>query len=168
MWIGLEIQTLSAFDSAYLELVDALTNAIRPVEYKELKCYVLTNSWQQVVIIPMIKGATLSHLSWRILSSFFVGNEAVLSEEKAWLNIPKPLPEEAVNYFKFEQIEGNNFDKFNALSKELSELYAAVMHFSNFAAISSNLNGTGEKVLQEYLSGFYVKLAGNYSAYLMD
>ncbi len=43
----------------------------------------------------------------------------------------------------------------------MSELFVSVMHISNFAEIVSNLNKVGEKVLEDYLAEFYIKLAGN-------
>ena len=161
LWVSIEIQSILLLDSAYIELVDVLTDAIRPVEYKELKYYALTNRWQKIIIIPIMEAATLSHLSWEILSVSFAGNDPILSEDKAWLKLPRPLSEKAINHFQFKKIKIDNFEKTDALSKELSELFVSVMHISNFAKILSNLNEVGKKVLEEYLAGFYVKLAEN-------
>ena len=105
LWISLELKDLTSLDRAYTELVDVLISAIRPIEYKDLKYFVLTNHWHQVVIIPIIQGSTLNNLAWRILTSSFAGDEPVLSEHKPWLSIPQALPENAVNHFQFEQIK---------------------------------------------------------------
>lgn len=165
LWLGLNIQSLSSIDTAYLELVNILTDAIRPVEYSELKYYTLTNRWSKLVIIPMMNGATLNHISWEILSASFAGNQPILSEEKPWLTfLPRPLSEKAINHFQFEKIKNKNAEDTEDLSKELSELFALVMHFSNFIEIVPNLNEVGEKVLAEYLVEFYEKLSKNISA----
>ncbi len=165
LWIGLELKDLSLLDKAYAEIVDVLIGAIRPVEYKDLKYLVLTNTWQHIVIIPMLQGLTLNHIAWKILTSSFAGNEPVLSEDKAWLCIPQPLPENAVNYFQFEHIKADNFfETIQLLSKELAELYTATSHLSNFIEISRKLNSIGQEVLEDYLSKLYKKLAGNISA----
>jgi len=163
LWISLEVKDLSSLDRAYAEFVDVLTSAIRPIEYKDLKYFVLTNHWRQVVIIPMVQGFTLNHLAWRILTASFAGDEPVLSEDKSWLNIPQALPENIVSHFKFEQIKVDNFEKIQSLSKELAELYSGTSHLSNFIEISQKLNGTGLEILQDYLSTFYKKLAENIS-----
>jgi len=161
LWVGLDLQDLSSLEVAYFELAQVLTNAIRPIEYKDLKYFVLTNNWKNIVIIPMMQGKTLSDISWRIFTGSFAGQEPVLDENKAWLYMPQPLPETAVSYFQFEQIKTNNFEKMQSLSKELAELCAVTIHFSNFIEILPNLNETGGKILENYLSEFYKKMAGN-------
>lgn len=163
LWISLELKDLSSFDSAYAEVVNVLTNAIRPVEYKDLKYFVLTNQWQLVVIVPMIQGLTLNHLAWRILTSSFAGDVPILSEDKSWSSIPLRLPEDSVSYFQFEQIKGDNFENTQLLSEELTKLYAMTTHLSNFIEISQELNSTGLEILQNYLSTFHEKLLKNIS-----
>ncbi|WP_027156743.1 P-loop NTPase family protein [Methylobacter luteus] len=163
LWISLELKDLTSLERAYAEIVDVLISAIRPVAYKDLKYFVLTNHWQHVVIIPMIQGSTLNNLAWRILTSSFAGDEPILSDNKSWLNIPQALPEIAVNHFQFKQIKVDNFEKTQLLSKELAELYAATSHLSNYIEISKKLNNVGSDILQDYLSKFHKKLAENIS-----
>lgn len=163
LWISLELKDLTSLENAYTEVIDVLISAIRPVAYKDLKYFVMTNHWQHVVIIPMLQGLTLNHIAWRILTSSFAGDEPVLSDDKAWLNIPLALPENAVNHFQFEQIKDDNFEKTQLLSKELAELYAATSHLSNFIEISKKLNSVGLDILQDYLSKFHKRLAENIS-----
>ena len=163
LWIGLELKDLTSLERAYTEVVNVLIGAIRPVEYKDLKYFVLTNNWQHVVIIPMLQGLTLNHIAWRILTSSFAGDEPVLSDDKAWLNIPLALPENAVNHFQFEQIKDDNFEKTQLLNKELAELYAATSHLSNFIETPTKLNSVGLEILQDYLSKFHKRLAENIS-----
>jgi hypothetical protein len=164
LWISLEFKDLTSLERAYAEVVDLLISAIRPVAYKDLKYFVLTNNWQHIVIIPMIQGLTLNYLAWRILTSSFAGDEPILSDNKSWLNIPQALPETAVNHFQFEQIKVDSFEKTQLLSKELAELYAATSHLSNFIEISEKLNNVGLDILQDYLSKFHKRLAENISA----
>lgn len=163
LWISLKLKDLTSLENAYTEVIDVLISAIRPVAYKDLKYFVMTNHWQHVVIIPMLQGLTLNHIAWRILTSSFAGDELVLSDDKAWLNIPLALPENAVNHFQFEQIKDDNFEKTQLLSKELAELYAATSHLSNFIEISKKLNSVGLDILQDYLSKFHKRLAENIS-----
>ena len=163
LWISLELKDLTSLERAYAEVVDVLISAIRPVAYKDLKYFVLTNHWQHVVIIPMLQGLTLNHIAWRILTSSFAGDEAVLSDDKAWLKIPQALPENAVNHFQFEQIKTDSFEQTHALIKELAELYSATSHLSNFIELSQKLNETGFELLQDYLIKFHKKLAENIS-----
>ncbi len=163
LWINLELKDLTSLERAYAEVVDVLINAIRPLAYKDLKYFVLTNYWQHVVIIPMLQGLTSNHIAWRILTSSFAGDEPILSDEKSWKNIPQALPENAVNHFQFEQIKVDNFEKTQSLGKELAELYAATSHLSNFIEISKKLNSVGLDILQDYLSKFYNRLAENIS-----
>ncbi|MFK5892010.1 MAG: hypothetical protein QM504_02185 [Pseudomonadota bacterium] len=163
LWLSLELQNISALETALAELVNSLAKSIRPIEYKDLIYFILTNHWHQIVIIPMLQGKTLSHMSWRILTSDFVGNEPVLSDDGLIKNIPQPLSDIAISNFKFEQCEIYNSDKINNLANELGEMLGVVIHFSNFIEVLPNLNKTGEKILTEYLEESYEKLTENIS-----
>lgn len=163
LWISLELQDITLLERAYAEVVDVLINTIRPLAYKDLKYFVLTNHWQHIVIIPMLNGWTLNHIAWRILTSSFAGNEPILSDDKAWLNIPQILPKNAINHFQLEQIKNDCFEQTQKLINELQELLSATSHLSNFIEVSKQLNRTGLELLQEHLSKFHRKIADNIS-----
>ncbi len=164
LWIGLQLENLFALDTAYSEIVEILTDAIRPVEYKDLKYFVMSNHWQKIIIVPMIENKTLNNIAWQLLTSLFVGNEPVLNADKPWFLIPQQLSEDAINYFQFEQAQTEHFEKLQLLKEKLAKIYEITVHFSNFIEVVPRLNLTGEKVLSEYLSTFQESLAENISA----
>ena len=160
LWIRMDLESISSLDGAYSEMLEVLTKAIRPIEYKDLKYFVLTNNWHRIIIVPLIKGVTLNNLAYRILTSSFIGNDPIISDDNIWEKIPLPLPKYIVDHLNLKsQTKTEIDDLFNAINK----IYEIVLHVMKFVDVTPNLNELGREILGEYLILFNGKLTYNVS-----
>ncbi|WP_404409867.1 hypothetical protein LG272_04880 [Pseudidiomarina marina] len=150
LWIEVSTSETAAIDNAFINTVEALTKAIRPVDYKNLKYFVLTTLWDDFVIVPTKNGQTISNISWVISANSFVGDEPVLSEEKAFLYLPNPISSNSLTHFKFKENGSTSYKVLKELEEEISDTFAIVNHMYCFKTLPQNANEVGIKVLENY------------------
>ncbi len=158
LWITVSASKLASLDVFFEEMVEALTDAIRPLEYRDLKYFVMTNEWEQFVIIPKVNGLTLSHLSWVIQTASFAGEQPILDEEKQWLYLPRPIEASAIKYFGLETKHASHYSGLSELEEGLAGIYGIVNHMHCFADLVPNINETGKDILTNYLTGLLPNL----------
>lgn len=152
LWITVELQDFAAFEYCFVQMVNALTHAIRPMAYKDLKFFIMEGKWKNVVIVPMINGLTLTNISWVLLMASFVGEGAVLDESKSWLYIPRPIERPAIEYFNFKETATDITANLINLLTELKEIYITINHAYCFFELLNNAGDTGLTVLQAHLT----------------
>ncbi|MCU8094287.1 hypothetical protein L5M18_22570 [Shewanella sp. SM20] len=158
LWIGVEVTDISSFDIILISIVNALCKAIRPIEFKDLKYYSMSNQWDNFVVVPMRNGTTFSNLAWVLLANSFVGDAPVLDEDKSYLHIPRTLNKEAIDHFNFKTNNIIYFTELSSIEKSISEIFATVNHIHCFNELTSNLDDIGIEILQAYLSPLIEKM----------
>jgi len=139
-------------------VVDALCKAIRPIEFKDLKYYSMSNQWDNFVVVPMRNGSTFSNLAWFLLANSFVGDTPVLDEDKFYLHIPRPLNKEAIEHFNFKKNNIAYFTELSSIEENISNIFNVVNHIHCFNELISNIEDVGVEVLQTYLSPLMEKV----------
>ncbi|KPA19071.1 hypothetical protein MHK_000719 [Candidatus Magnetomorum sp. HK-1] len=158
LWISIEGSDLFAIDDFLAKTVTSLTHAIRPLEVESLKYFILTGEWENIVIVPTVKGSTLSNFCWVIFSGNFTGDKPVLDEEKIWQNIPRFLDKPQINNLGLCINQPLYSKQLSQLEIELGSLSEIISHMTNFSVMSEDLNETGKDVLTTYLSKLLLEL----------
>ncbi|KAA1152094.1 hypothetical protein [Pseudoalteromonas fuliginea] len=158
LWIGIEVNNLSSLGTILKAVIDALTEAIRPMQYKDLKYYSMSNQWDNFVIVPMRNGNTFSNLAWFLLANSFVGDTPVLDEDKFFLHIPRPLNKEAIEHFNFKTNNIAYFTELSSIEENISHIFNVVNYVHCFNELTPNLDDVGIKILQTYLSPLMIKV----------
>ncbi|MDN4503823.1 hypothetical protein QX776_15535 [Alteromonadaceae bacterium BrNp21-10] len=164
LWIEVSTPETTAIDNVFIDTVDALTRAIRPVSFTDLKYFVLTNLWDSFVIVPTNRRQTISNISWVLFTNSFVGDEPVLSEEKAFLHFPRPINLNALNHFKLRENGAASYKVVKELEKELSATLAIINHMHCFVTLPQNANDTGIEILENYCSNLIEPLTEHINA----
>lgn len=150
LWIEVSTPKTVTIENAFVNTVQALTKAIRPLNYTELKYFVLTTLWDDFVIVPTRNGQTVSNISWVLLANSFVGDEPVLNEEKTFLYLPKPINLNSLHHFKFEENGSTSYKVLKELEEEISATFAIVNHMYCFETLPQNANEAGIELLENY------------------
>lgn len=150
LWIEVSVCEIGALGNVLTDTVEALTNAIRPVSFKELKYFVLTNLWDNIVIIPTNEGRVISNMSWVILTGSFAGDEPVLDEKKAFLYLPRPISLKALNHFRLEEKRTTHSEVLKKLEEEIGATFAIINHMYCFETLPPNANEVGIEILNNY------------------
>lgn len=158
LWIGVEVTDISSLEIILKSVVDALCKAIRPIEFKDLKYYSMSNQWDNFVVVPMRNGSTFSNLAWFLLANSFVGDTPVLDEDKFYLHIPRPLNKEAIEHFNFKKNNIAYFTELSSIEENISNIFNVVNHIHCFNELISNIEDVGVDILQTYLSPLMEKV----------
>ena len=158
LWIGVEITDINSLETALKSVVDALCEAIRPIKFRDLKYYAMSNQWDNFVIVPLYNGTTFSNLAWVLLANSFVGETPVLDEDKFYLYIPRPINKEVIDHFNFKTNNIAYFTELSLIEKGISEIFTTVNHIHCFNELTPNLNDVGIEILQTYLSPLMEKI----------
>jgi len=158
LWIRVEGSDLFAIDDVLSKTVATLTHAIRPLEVKSLKYFILTGEWENIVIVPTVKGATLSNFCWLFISGTFAGDKPVLDEEKNWKTIPRLLDKSQIDNLGLRINQPLHSKQLSQLEIELGSMSGTISHITCFSFISEDLNETGKYVLTTYLSKLLLEL----------
>lgn len=167
LWIQVEIQDLEDMDHTFIKTIEALTKAVRPINFTDLKYFVLEDLWNHFIIIPTRNGHAISNSAWVILTASFVGMEPVIREEKPFLYIPRPIDSKDLVHLGIKKKETeqtkaledleNEIDQAKVLEDlehEIGNTFAIINHIHCFAPLVANVNKTGIELLESYLSFF--------------
>jgi hypothetical protein len=150
LWIEVKTLEVVALENLLVDTVEALTKAIRPISFIDLKYFVLTNLWDNFVIVPTREGQAVLNISWVLLVDSFVGSEPVLNEEKPFLYLPRPISLEALNHFKLKEKGPTSYKVLKELEEEISATLAIVNHMYCFETLPINANKAGIEILENY------------------
>lgn len=165
--IQVEIQGLEDMENAFINTVEALTKAVRPVNFTDLKYFVLSDLWDNFVIVPTNNGHAISNSAWVILAASFVGDNPVINEDKPYLYLPRPLAAKELIHLGIKKKETGQAKILEDLEREIGSIFAIINHMHCFEVLVPNVNKTGIEVLESYLSFLLepltqnIKMAGN-------
>ena len=150
LWVAVEIESISSLDNLLPCLVEVFCSALRPLEFKDLKYFVMSNLWENIIFVPVQDGVTFSNLSWVIIAGSFVGEGPVIDEEKPYLYIPRPLCQKTVEHLGLVSKNSLLFEELSALEIAITKLFSLVNHMHCFAELVANINEVGVNILQSY------------------
>lgn len=152
LWIKMEIHELTDIEPIYLATIEALTEAIRPVNFTDLKYFVMEDLWSNVIIVPTKEGFATSDFAWVLLTNNFVGSEPVLNEEKPYLYFPSPIPPKALIHFGISKKETTYIKVLKSIENEMGSIFTIINHLHCFETLLPNANKTGIEILEGYFS----------------
>ena len=152
LWIEVRIDDISALEHVLIDTVEALTQAIRPLKFKDLKYFVMADLWEYFVIVPINAETTISNVSWVLLANSFAGDEPVINEDKPFLYLPRPISQQALNHFNLKSTELINDTILTSLEAEIGKIFSVINHIHCFNVLVSDMNTAGEETLQHYLT----------------
>lgn len=167
LWIQVEIQSLEDMEYTFINTIEALTKAVRPINFTDLKYFVLEGMWNHFVIVPTRNGHAISNSAWVILTGNFVGMEPVITEEKPFLYISRPIDSKDLIHLGIKKKETDQTKALEDLEHEIGNIFAIINHIHCFAPLVPNVNKTGVEILESYLSFLpesltqHIKIAGN-------
>ncbi len=151
LWVKVEIDNLTEMEYAFIETIQALTKAVKPVNFSDLKYFVMTNLWDSFVIVPTIDGGAISSVAWVVLAGKFFGDHPVINEEKEMFYLSRSIPSESLVFFglknKVEPLEKILED----IESEVIGIFSIVNHMHCFEGVAKNANETGTEILGKYL-----------------
>lgn len=126
-------------------ILEALSLALQPLNYKDLKFFSLTELWDNILIIPLIDGINKLNLAWVLTIGSFTNNTCHLQSEEFL------RPYQSNNYFNEKITEDNDIEK---LKKEISLISSILNHLHCFNPILENIKDTGAEILKTYFESF--------------
>ncbi|WP_350430999.1 hypothetical protein ABIS04_10225 [Shewanella sp. H8] len=151
LWIKVELHDLACMENVLINTVDALTEAVRPVNFSDLKYFVLADLWDNFVIVPTNKGHAVSNSAWVVSTSCFIGSEPVINGEKLYTYLPHPIAPEALTYLEIKNTETATRESLEKLENEVGSIFGIINHIHCFGTLDSNVNETGIEILESYL-----------------
>lgn len=152
LWINVDISDFLDIENIFFITIDALTDAIRPVNFTDLKYFVIAALWESIVIVPTNEGNSVSDTAWVLSTASFVGDGPVIEQDKPFLYIPRPIHHEAMAYLGLKSKDASYNKVLNGIEKEVSGLFTIVNHMHCFEALAPNANEVGVQILKSYLS----------------
>ncbi|MFC3034100.1 hypothetical protein ACFOEE_16465 [Pseudoalteromonas fenneropenaei] len=152
LWIKVDIKDSDYMGYAFVNAVEALTDAIRPLAFRDLKFFVLEDLWDNFVLVPTNGNVAISNSAWVLLPASFVGEEPVLQEEKSLLYIPRPIASENLISLGLNSYDTPFTEVLNNLESETRSIFIIINHLQCFDTLAADANTVGVEILESYIT----------------
>jgi hypothetical protein len=130
-------------------IAESLRKSIRNVP--ELQSQYIGLHWDEIVVIPLLQGKSLSGTAWRwALLSLLVNDEL-----RWWQQIPLPVPPETLEQLKIRLWDNPKLEPAHTLLMSNSQLITYVKHIADFSRLPKEIQDKQSvAILQEYIKDY--------------
>jgi hypothetical protein len=150
LWIALDIPNPADLYTAFEAVMNALRAAMGTIENNGLKRYALDFWWPTIVIVPLIKGKSLTKTAWRIATSVFL-SESVFKGNDWWNYMPYPIPSEGWQRLGLTVWEHPRLELANQFQVAVVTLSLLIAHLCDFNRLPEEVDEQGQGILQNYM-----------------
>jgi len=150
LWIAFDAPNPVDLYTAFESVMNTLKAAMGTVEKNELKRYALGFWWPMIVIVPLLKGKSLSKTAWRISTSVFLAGSA-LKEDDWWNYVLHPVRPEVWERLGLPVWEHPRLELANEFQSAVAALSLLVAHICDLDRLPE-LDEQGGRFLQDYVT----------------
>jgi len=148
LWLAADGRQVADVIASLAGIIDAVGQAVRKVRKTELRRYTLETYWPYVVIIPLIRGKSVTGMAWRIILPVSAENDG---HEMKWTDYsPQQIPPEAFKRLKIESWDLPQLSVQAKLVQSTTELSLVAAHTRDFNRLP-DLDEQGLSQLQAYI-----------------
>jgi hypothetical protein len=92
LWIVFDVLNALELYETFEEVVEALRDVFLPIGVKEINSYLVEESWEYTVVVPLIRGRMINSMVWP-LHTFTTLRQGVSIKDRFWAFAQKELPE---------------------------------------------------------------------------
>lgn len=149
LWITFDIPDPVNFYESFESVMNTLKLAIGIVENNSLKHYALEFWWPTIVVIPLVKGKSLSKTAWKLNTSILAMG-TTLGEENWWNYMQHPIPSDSWDKLGLSAWEHPRLDLVNRFHSAVAFFSFFIAHLNDFNRLPE-LDEKGTNLLQNYV-----------------
>ncbi len=149
LWLTIDGKNAVEVYNSVESVITTIRQAVCEVENTELRRYALDFNWPFVVIVPLVRGKSLTAMAWHIsLPVLLSGNEQ--GQLKWWNFVQHPIPLDALTELGFTTWTVPRLEVANRLIASVSQLSLLASHIRDFERLPE-LDEQGLEQFQNYI-----------------
>jgi methyl-accepting chemotaxis protein len=150
LWIAIDVDHPLATLTALPEVWERLRDALAPDRDKPLQHGIITNGWQDIVVVPLVGGRSLARQAHRHFKGTMFLNNSL--EENPWMLTAEPVPDDVWRQTKVACWEHNpRTDTMNHVVDTYAATFAHVDHIADFTRLPEEFDDLGEEIIKAHI-----------------
>lgn len=149
LWIIIDLSDPINLYESFKSIMNTLKLAMSTVENNSLKHYVLEFWWPTIVVIPLIKGKSLSKTAWKF-NTALLAMGTTRGEKNWWNYMQHPIPSDSWDKLGLSSWEHPRLDLINRFHSATAFFSFFIGHLNDFNRLP-DLDEQGTTLLQNYV-----------------
>jgi hypothetical protein len=131
LWISYKIQNPIELHIHRDSVIKALKTGMGTYENGTTKCYAYDFFWQNIAVVPLVKGRSLDNTVYTFSTNIFL-SKSIFKEKDWWNYVPKTLSTQQLEVLNLSVWETPLLDLVKQFRQAIGELFSFFVHLNDF------------------------------------